>query len=231
MAANLQYVKYGVVKLIPRMLPYPSRIPHEKEFTMLKSRLTLGAIAAITASAIGFVPLAAQTVHATPAVLVATSHTASHSVAPLDDATIVAIFDAANTWDIDLGNLALKKSHNADVRTFADMMVRDHSAARKLGRDLAHKLNVTPTPPGKDFALYKDHVATVAKLNGLTGAAFDKAYIAHEVWYHQAVIDAVTNTLLPATKNAQLKDLEIKVAPNFEAHLAAAKALQTKLGA
>jgi putative membrane protein len=51
----------------------------------------------------------------------------------------------------------------------------------------------------------------------------------HEVWYHQAVIDAVTNTLLPATKNAELKDLEIKVAPNFQAHLAAAKDLQTKL--
>ena len=194
---------------------------------MQKSRLTIAAIAAIAASAIGFAPLTAQTVHATPVLLVATSHT----VAPLDDPTIVAIFDAANTWDIDLGKLALKKSHNADVRTFADMMVRDHSAARKLGRDLAHKLNVTPTPPGKDFALYKDHVATVAKLNGLTGAAFDKAYIAHEVWYHQAVIDAVTTTLLPATKNAELKDLEVKIAPNFQAHLAAAKALDAKLGA
>jgi len=45
------------------------------------------------------------------------------------------------------------------------------------------------------------------------------------------VIDAVTNTLLPATKNAELKDLEVKVAPNFQAHLAAAKALATKLGA
>ncbi|MEO7218469.1 MAG: DUF4142 domain-containing protein [Gemmatimonadaceae bacterium] len=194
---------------------------------MQKSRLALGAIAALTATAIGFAPLTAQSVHASPALRVATSH----AVAALDDPTIVAIFDAANTWDIDLGNLALKKSHNADVRTFADMMVRDHSAVRKLGRDLAHKLNVTPTPPGKDFALYKDYVATLAKLNSLSGAAFDKAYIAHEVWYHQAVIDAITTTLLPATKNAELKDLQVKVAPNFQAHLAAAKALETKLGA
>jgi putative membrane protein len=190
---------------------------------MKKLSLAAG-MAVVAVSALGPVSSQAQVVNAAPAVL-----TASARVAPLDDPTIVAIFDAANTWDIELGQLALKKSHNADVKTFADMMVRDHSAARKLGRDLAAKLHVTPTPPGKDFALYKDHVDALAKLNAADGAAFDKAYVDHEVWYHQAVIDAVTTTLLPATKNAELKALEVKVAPNFQAHLAAAKALQTKL--
>ncbi len=192
---------------------------------MKKTRLAIGVMATIAMTAVTSVGAQAPVRHA--------SHlaptTPTHAVAALDDPTIVAIFDAANTWDIEFGHLALKKSKNADVRSFADMMVRDHTAARKLGRDLARKLHVTPTPPGKDFALYKDHVATLAKLNAASGAAFDKAYIDHEAWYHQAVIDAVTNTLLPATKNAELKELEIKVAPNFQAHLAAAKALQGKL--
>ena len=199
---------------------------------MQKSTLAVGVMAAFAMTATSATSAFAQARHAAPAPAVATaaSHTTTHAAAALDDPTIVAIFDAANTWDINLGQLALKKSQNKDVRTFADMMVRDHSAARKLGRDLATKLKVTPTPPGKDFALYKDYVATTAKLNGLSGAAFDKAYIAHEAWYHQAVIDAVTNTLLPATKNAELKDLEVKVAPNFQAHLASAKDLSQKLG-
>jgi hypothetical protein len=35
--------------------------------------------------------------------------------------------------------------------------------------------------------------------------------------------------LLPATKNAEVKALEVKVAPNFQAHLAAAKDVQQKL--
>lgn len=200
---------------------------------MQKSHLTIGVIAALAITAASTTVAVAQTVHATPAVTLASTHAPTHATArasaAIDDPTIVAIFDAANTWDINLAHLALRKSHNKDIRTFADMMVRDHTAARQLGRDLAHKLNVTPTPPGKDFALYKDYISTTAKLNGLRGAAFDKAYITHEAWYHQAVIDAVTNTLLPATKNAELKDLEIKVAPNFQAHLAAAKDLQQKL--
>ena len=161
--------------------------------------------------------------------------TASHApiraavAAALDDPTIVAIFDAANSWDIELGQIALKKSRNKEVRNFASMMVRDHKSVRKLGRDLAHKLHVKPTPPGKDFALYVDHVAALKSLRSTKGKAFDKAYIDHEVSYHQAVIDAVTNQLLPATKNADLKALEEKVAPNFVAHLAAAKDVQKSL--
>jgi len=195
---------------------------------MKKTRLAIGAIAALAVAA-PTSTLQAQTARRTASATAATTRTPTTRSAALDDPTIVAIFDAANTWDINLAHIALRKSSNKDVRTFADMMVRDHTAARKLGRDLATKLKVTPTPPGKDFPLYKDYVATTAKLNGLTGAAFDKAYIDHEVWYHQAVIDAVTKTLLPATQNAELKDLEVKVAPNFQAHLAAAKELAQKL--
>ncbi len=155
---------------------------------------------------------------------------ATHDAAgALDDATIVAIFDAANTWDMETSHVALKKSHDRPVRRFAVMMVRDHKAVRQMGRDLAHKLHVTPTPPGKDFALCQDHESAMKTLRSTKGKAFDRAYIDHEVSYHQAVIDAVTNQLLPATQNAEVKALETKVAPNFVAHLAAAKDIQAKL--
>jgi putative membrane protein len=162
--------------------------------------------------------------------LPAAAPAARAQAAGLDDPTIVAIFDAANSWDIETSQLALKKSHNAEVRRFAKMMVNDHRAVRQLGRDLAHKLHVTPTPPGKDFALAKDHASIMKALRAAKGKAFDQAYIDHEVTYHQAVIDAVTTQLLPATKNADLRALELKVAPNFQAHLAAGKAVQQKLG-
>lgn len=147
----------------------------------------------------------------------------------LNDPTIVAIFEAANTWDIRTSELAVKKSHNRNVRRFAAMMVHDHTAVRKLGRDLARKLHVKPTPPGDDFALHQDHLDAMETLRATRGREFDHAYIDHEVKYHQAVIDAVTTQLLPATKNAELKALELKVAPNFQAHLAAAKDVQAKL--
>jgi len=70
----------------------------------------------------------------------------------------------------------------------------------------------------------------VKALKALKGAAFDKAYVDHEVAYHQAVIDAVDKTLIPSAKNAELKDLLVKTRPAFVAHLDHAKMLQAKLG-
>ena len=64
----------------------------------------------------------------------------------------------------------------------------------------------------------KAHVSAMRSLRAAKGKTFDRAFLQHEVDFHNAVIDAVTKTLLPATQNAQLKDLETKVAPAFVAH-------------
>ena len=147
---------------------------------------------------------------------------AAAPAAALDDATIVAIFDAANTWDIETGMLAEKKGTTKDVREFGAMLVHDHTMVRQQGRDLAKKLGVQSTPP-KDFAMAKDHEAAMKTLRAAKGAEFDRAFLQHEVAYHKAVIDAVTSTLLPATTNQELKDLQTKVAPAFQAHMTAAQ--------
>jgi putative membrane protein len=145
-----------------------------------------------------------------------TAH-AQAAASKLDDPTIVAIFDAANTYDIETGSLAVSKGHSREVRDFGAMLVRDHRNVRAQGRELARSLNVTPTPP-KDFALAKAHVAAMRSLRAAKGKAFDRAFLQHEVDFHNAVIDAVTKSLLPAIQNAQVKDLVTKVAPAFGAH-------------
>jgi putative membrane protein len=146
----------------------------------------------------------------------------------LDDPTIVAIFDAANTADIETGTLAAERGHSKEVRDFGAMLARDHKQVRQLGRDLAQKLGVTPTPPRNDKSA-ADHAATMKRLRGLSGADFDHAFLQYEVTFHQTVIDAVNSTLLPAIKNAELKALVVKVAPAFEAHRLAAGNLDKKL--
>jgi putative membrane protein len=142
----------------------------------------------------------------------------------LDDPAIVAIFDAANTYDMETGGLAVSKGHSKAVRDFGAMLVRDHRSVRKQGRDLARSLNVTPTPL-RDFPLATAHVAAMQSLRRLRGSAFDRAFLKQEVDFHNAVIDDVTHTLLPAIQNAQLKDLVTKVAPAFVAHRDRAQSL------
>jgi putative membrane protein len=140
----------------------------------------------------------------------------------LDDPTIVAIFDAANSWDIETGKLAASRGSTKAVRDFGRMLARDHAQVQKMGRDLAAKLGVTPTPP-KDFAMAADHEVAVKKLRALKGAAFDKAFLQHEVAFHGAVLDAMQTTLLPALKNAEVRKLVTDVAPAFKAHQEAAR--------
>lgn len=143
----------------------------------------------------------------------------------LDDAAIVGIFDIANTWDIATGSLAASKATRKEVKDFGAMLARDHKTVQDSGRALAAKLKVTPTPVPADFPLKVAHEAAMKNLQGLSGAAFEKAFLEHEVAYHKAVIDAVTKTLLPAIKSAELKALVQKVAPAFVAHQQAAEQL------
>lgn len=147
-----------------------------------------------------------------------------------DDPTIIAIFDAANTADIETGSLAAERGGSRVVRDYAAMLVRDHLAVRKLGRELAARLGVTPTPPADDPAA-RAHAAAMKSLRALNGAAFDRAFLAHEARFHRSVIDAVETTLLPAIRNEELKALVVKVAPAFQAHMLAAEHLGKKLAA
>lgn len=146
----------------------------------------------------------------------------------LDDAAIASIFDLANTADIETSDLAVKMGASPEVRDMGKNFAAAHTGARQQGRDLAKKLGLKLNPP-MNGQMAKDHAAAMARLKGLHGSEFDKAYVAHEIAYHQAVIDAITKTLLPATKNAELKAMIESVAPAFVAHLEGAKALQARL--
>ena len=107
------------------------------------------------------------------------------------------------------------------------MLARDHGMVRQQGRDLAKSLGVTPTPP-KDFALANAHAEAMKSLAAANGKAFDRAFLQDEINFHNAVIDAVNKSLMPAIQNAQVKDLVTKVAPAFVAHRDAAQNLLNK---
>lgn len=166
---------------------------------------------------------------AAPAALPIMSRDALSVRVALDDATIVAIYDAANTADIETGGLGAKKGSSHMIRDFGAMLVTAHTAARQQGRDLAKKLGVTPTPP-KDDQSAVQHAAAMKQLRALSGKAFDRAFLEHEIAYHKAVIAAVQNTLLPAIQNAQLRALVVQVSPVFVQHQQAAEQLLAGLG-
>jgi putative membrane protein len=156
------------------------------------------------------------------------SGAAAYAQAP-NDAQIASIVVTANTVDIDAGKLAKSMAVNADVKKFADQMITDHSGVNKQATALVTKLKVTPEDNPTSQSLKSGGDKNVENLKTLKGAAFDKAYIDHEVAYHQQVIDAMDKTLIPSAQNAELKALLVKVRPAFVAHLEHAKHVQSTL--
>ena len=156
---------------------------------------------------------------------------ASHAqTAGPTDPQIASIVVTANQVDVDAGKLAESKAHAKDVKAFAKQMVTDHNAVNKAAVALVTKLKVTPEDNDTSKSLKAAGDKNLANLKTLKGAAFDRAYIANEVTYHETVIDAINKTLLPDTKNAELKALLEKSLPTFVAHLEHAKRLEATLG-
>ena len=145
------------------------------------------------------------------------------------DPQIAHIAYTAGNLDIAAAKQALKTSHNAAVRGFAQEMVRDHQAVNAKALALVKKLHVTPEANPTSAGLTKAADAERAKLAKLKGAAFDRAYVNNEVAYHKTVNGALKSTLIPSASNGELKSLLQTGLKLFEEHQSHAEQLAAKL--
>jgi putative membrane protein len=127
--------------------------------------------------------------------------------------------------EVDLGTLAKEKASSPDVKQFGDRMVTDHSKANDELKQWAQQKNVT-LPAELDAK----HKATHERLAKLSGAAFDKAYMADMVEDHVKDVAAFKKAST-AAKDPDLKAFVTKTLPTLEDHLKQARDVQAKLGA
>jgi putative membrane protein len=149
--------------------------------------------------------------------------------ATLSDAEIAAIVVAANAVDAEIGDVAAERATDAGIRQFGTTMGADHRAVNKSAAELVARLNVSPVESAVSRKLRADGAAFLVELRKKSGAAFDRAYIEHEVEYHKAVIAAVDEALIPNATNEELKKTLISVRPALVAHLKHAQHLRAGL--
>lgn len=147
----------------------------------------------------------------------------------LSDPEVAHVAVTANAIDVRIAELAKVRTSQADVRAFAETMIRDHQAVNERAAALAGKLGVTPADNDVSRSLEEGAAAAMTELEGLSGAAFDRAFMAREVAYHQAVLDALDGLLIPTTSNDELRALLEQVRPVIAAHLEHARMLQTEV--
>lgn len=115
--------------------------------------------------------------------------------------------------EVQLGQLALQKSSNPDVKQFAQKMVDDHTKLGNEMKQVAQQMNVK----APDSLSGKDK-STISKLNALNGDEFDKAYIKDMVKDHKKD-DSEFKQEAQSTQNPQLKQMVIQSDQMIESHL------------
>jgi putative membrane protein len=145
------------------------------------------------------------------------------------DPQIAHIAYTAGSLDVAAGKQALAHSKNPAVRSFAEIMVRDHNAVNEQALALVKKLKVTPQDNAISKSLTDGANATMQRLSKLKGAAYDRAYVDNEVAFHKAVNSALESTLIPNASNGELKSLLETGLTLFREHQAHAEQVAKEL--
>jgi putative membrane protein len=82
--------------------------------------------------------------------------------------------------EVQLGQLTLQKSNNPQVKEFAQRMIDDHTKLNEQMKPVAQQLGVTVPDQ-----ISKNDRKTIAKLQALSGSAYDQAYIKDMVKDHK----------------------------------------------
>lgn len=115
--------------------------------------------------------------------------------------------------EVELGKLAQEKAASPEVRQFGERMVNDHSKAGDQLKQVAEKEGV-PLP---DKLNAKDS-ATKARLEKLSGEAFDRAYMKDMVADHTQDVREFNNEAKNG-KDPDVKNFAAQTAPTLEDHL------------
>ncbi len=91
--------------------------------------------------------------------------------------------------EVQFSQVAQQKATSADVKKFADRMVRDHTLLLQKLEPFAEQYGITPPK-----TLNKEHMAELDKLNSLSGDDFEKEYI----------------TVMSMAHHKDLKDFELE---------------------
>ncbi|MGI4787979.1 MAG: DUF4142 domain-containing protein [Janthinobacterium lividum] len=110
--------------------------------------------------------------------LLTLSAAAMAAVAPMDKQFAMKAAQGG-IFEVKSSQIALTKTHNMRVMNVARRMVKEHSAANAELKTVAQDAK-TSLPTDTDPM----HKAVIAKLSSLSGAAFDKAYMASQEKAH-----------------------------------------------
>ena len=171
----------------------------------MKRYIALAALMAAFAT-----PAAAQSVAVAPAPL----------LVPMTAEGFRAMALQSDAFELSSSQLALQRSRNPAVRSFARQMVQDHTmTSQALG-----------VPAGSAVALDARHASMLNQLAPLSGRAFDAAYGQMQVMAHQEAV-AMFTAYAQGGVDPAMRAFTQQVLPSLQMHLTMAQRLTGRRGA
>ncbi len=130
----------------------------------------------------------------------------------------------AGMAEVQLGQLATQKATSADVKSFGQHMIDDHTKANDQLKQLAAQKGVTlPDSP----SMMQRH--DTDRLSKLTGAEFDRAFMDQMVKDHKKVV-AEFDKASKGSKDSDVKSFASSTLPTLQDHLRMAQTLDSTVG-
>jgi len=156
----------------------------------------------------------------------AANNAASSNIA-MSDANLLAKAEAGDSAEVAVAKYMMLNTKSAGVRSFADLLQRDHGKGISQVETTAKKASITPQAPANDTtAQAASHF--IDQLKRLNGNDRDTALVNHEIADHQEDISN-TKAAVGAAQNADVKALLQKELPELQKHLDRAQALSKQL--
>ncbi len=134
------------------------------------------------------------------------------------DQAILKDMAMANMAEIEGGKMAQSKGQSAEVKAFGQQMIDDHTANLNEVKALAQARGVTlPAEPDAK------HKAMAAKLEKMSGDAFDKAYMKQAGVQDHKAVHAKLVAASKKAKDPEVKALVDKTEPVVAQHLKSAE--------
>lgn len=183
------------------------------------TRLSAAAIAALLCAGSAFAQAPAATGSSSSG-SGTTSGTGANAKVARADSKMMTDLAEANIAEIETGKLALDKTKNDQIKTFAQQMIDDHTSAQKDLQTLAQSKGVK-LPAGTDL----EHKAMATALKALSGNTFDNQYVKRAgVGDHERTIKLLQKVQKDG-QDADMKALAAKMLPTVQQHLQMAQQL------
>ena len=132
---------------------------------------------------------------------------------PVDAAGFANAVAASDLYEIESSKLAREKATSAELRSFAQMLQREHENSTAKLKSVAAAANAAPGP-----ALDAEKQGMLDDLKGLSGSAFDRRYMAQQRTAHQKALMLLQNYQASGDSDA-LKTFAATAQKTVEEHL------------